>query len=58
MSDETPVPAAEAPVTGDNLIDAAVAELADAPLDDLDAQIAAGDNVQRTLQARLSDLGS
>ena len=44
-------------VTGDALIDAALRNLEDAPADDLDAQIAAGQRVHQTLQARLSDLG-
>ncbi len=35
----------------------ALAELAAAPADDLDAQLAAGEAVHRTLQARLHDLG-
>ena len=43
--------------TGDIVIDAALQDLQDAPSDDLDAQIDAGQRVQQTLQARLSDLG-
>jgi len=43
--------------TGDPAIDAALKDLADAPADDLDAQIAAGQRVHQTLQSRLSDLG-
>jgi DNA polymerase-3 subunit gamma/tau len=43
--------------TGDPAIDAALKDLADAPADDLDAQIAAGQRVHQTLQGRLSDLG-
>ncbi|SDP06739.1 hypothetical protein SAMN04489867_1327 [Pedococcus dokdonensis] len=43
--------------TGDIVIDAALQDLKDAPADDLDAQIDAGQRVQQTLQARLSDLG-
>ena len=43
--------------TGDIVIDSALQDLRDAPADDLDAQIEAGQHVQRTLQARLSDLG-
>ncbi len=47
-----------APETGDLVIDAALRDLAASPADDLDAQIEAGEHVQRTLQARLGDLGS
>ena len=43
--------------TGDIVIDSALQDLQDAPTDDLDAQIDAGQRVQQTLQARLSDLG-
>ncbi len=43
--------------TGDIVIDAALADLAGASAQDLDAQIAAGEHVHRTLQARLADLG-
>lgn len=43
--------------TGDIVIDSALQDLAAAPDDDLDAQIEAGQRVQETLQARLSDLG-
>ena len=43
--------------TGDIVIDSALQDLQDAPRDDLDAQIHAGQQVQQTLQARLSDLG-
>ena len=43
--------------TGDIVIDAALQDLQSAPSDDLDAQIDAGQRVQQTLQARLSDLG-
>ena len=46
-----------APETGDLVIDAALRNLADAPPDDLDAQVEQGEQVQRTLQGRLSDLG-
>lgn len=46
-----------APETGDLVIDAALRDLAQAPVDDLDAQIERGEQVQRTLQGRLSDLG-
>ncbi|NYG08255.1 DNA polymerase-3 subunit gamma/tau [Phycicoccus badiiscoriae] len=42
--------------TGDIVIDAALQDLQDAPADDLDAQIQAGQRVQQTLHARLSDL--
>jgi DNA polymerase-3 subunit gamma/tau len=43
--------------TGDIVIDSALQDLQNAPTDDLDAQIEAGQRVQQTLQARLSDLG-
>lgn len=43
--------------TGDIVIDSALQDLQSAPSDDLDAQIEAGQRVQQTLQARLSDLG-
>jgi DNA polymerase-3 subunit gamma/tau len=43
--------------TGDIVIDSALQDLQNAPTDDLDAQIDAGQRVQQTLQARLSDLG-
>ena len=43
--------------TGDIVIDSALQDLRDAPADDLDAQIEAGQRVQQTLQARLGDLG-
>ena len=43
--------------TGDPQIDAALAGLAGAAPDDLDAQVEAGGRVHRTLQSRLSDLG-
>ncbi|MFC7492582.1 MULTISPECIES: hypothetical protein [unclassified Knoellia] len=53
-----PQPAAPAaPETGDLVIDAALRDLAETPGDDLDAQIERGEQVQRTLQGRLSDLG-
>jgi DNA polymerase-3 subunit gamma/tau len=44
-------------VTGDAVIDAALQSLQEAPADDLDAQVAAGQRVHQTLQARLSDAG-
>jgi hypothetical protein len=44
-------------ITGDAVIDAALRSLEEVPPDDLDAQIAAGQRVQQTLQSRLSDLG-
>ena len=47
----------EVPLTGDVVIDAALADLAAARTDDLDAQIEAGERVQHTLQLRLGDLG-
>jgi hypothetical protein len=54
----TPDPQREpAPETGDIVIDSALRDLQAAPAGDLDAQIAAGQQVHRTLQARLSDLG-
>jgi hypothetical protein len=57
-SGTTPDPQREpAPETGDIVIDSALRDLQSAPADDLDAQIAAGQQVHRTLQARLSDLG-
>ena len=43
--------------TGDIVIDSALQDLQEAPADDLDAQIDAGQRVHQTLQARLSDLG-
>jgi DNA polymerase-3 subunit gamma/tau len=43
--------------TGDIVIVSALQDLQNAPADDLDAQIDAGQRVQQTLQARLSDLG-
>lgn len=43
--------------TGDIVIDASLQDLKDAPSEDLDAQIEAGQRVQQTLQSRLSDLG-
>jgi hypothetical protein len=46
------------PETGDIVIDAALRDLADVAEEDLDGQLAAGEQVQRTLQSRLSDLGS
>ncbi|MGL5818951.1 MAG: hypothetical protein ACRCYR_15385 [Phycicoccus sp.] len=46
----------EAPDTGDLVVDTATAAMAAAP-DELDAQVHAGEEVHRTLQARLSDLG-
>jgi len=63
--DDAPVPAASVgaptqgapPETGDIVIDAALRNLAAAPVDDLDAQLEAGEAVHRTLQSRLSDLG-
>ncbi len=45
------------PETGDLVIDAALGDLAAAPVDDLDAQLEAGEAVHRTLQSRLTDLG-
>jgi hypothetical protein len=58
---DAPVPSAgprpAPPETGDLVIDAALGELAQAPADDLDAQLHTGEAVHRTLQSRLSDLG-
>ncbi|GGB68467.1 hypothetical protein N798_08770 [Knoellia flava TL1] len=54
---EAPTQGAPAPETGDLVIDAALRDLAEAPEDDLDAQVERGEQVQRTLQGRLSDLG-
>ncbi|HYN29587.1 MAG TPA: hypothetical protein VES95_06915 [Dermatophilaceae bacterium] len=45
------------PRTGDLVLDAALAALAEAPGDDLDARLAAGEDVQRALRTRLGDLG-
>jgi DNA polymerase-3 subunit gamma/tau len=60
-----PAPAPPAPAapdlgehaTGDIVIDSALQDLRDAPEDDLDARIAAGQRVHQTLQGRLSHLG-
>ncbi|MGL5865998.1 MAG: hypothetical protein ACRCYX_09030 [Dermatophilaceae bacterium] len=46
----------EAPETGDQAVDTALAAMTAAP-DDLDAQLQAGEEVHRALQSRLSDLG-
>ena len=54
---ETSAPGTDAPETGDLVIDAALRDLAATPSDDLDAQIERGEQVQRTLQGRLGDLG-
>ncbi|MBK6886368.1 MAG: hypothetical protein IPH03_07740 [Tetrasphaera sp.] len=56
---ETFPPAQAAPpgVAGDLVIDAAVATLLAAPAEDLDATLAAGEELHRTLTARLADLG-
>ena len=45
------------PETGDPVIDTALHQLTEVPVDDLDAQLAAGEAVHRTLQSRLGDLG-
>lgn len=50
-------PSHTVPQTGDIVVDAALAELARTGGEDLDAQLVAGESVQRTLQARLADLG-
>ncbi len=53
-----PLPADEAPPeTGDIVIDSALGDLAAVPDDDLDGQLTAGEEVQRTLRTRLGDLG-
>ncbi len=66
MADDTPTADAvpggplsgpTAPETGDLVIDAALRDLAVTAPEDLDAQIEAGERVQRTLQSRLGDLG-
>jgi hypothetical protein len=44
-------------VTGDPVIDAALRDLEQAPGQDLDAQIGAGQRLHQVLQGRLSDLG-
>ncbi|MGL5853394.1 MAG: hypothetical protein ACRCZD_21635 [Phycicoccus sp.] len=49
-------PSSEAPETGDVAVDTATAAMETAP-DELDAQLQAGEEVHRTLQARLGDLG-
>ena len=46
------------PVTGDPAVDAALQSLAKADLDDVDAQIAAGERLERDLSARLQDLAA
>ncbi|KGN42582.1 hypothetical protein [Knoellia aerolata] len=56
-SADPPGAGSDAPETGDLVIDAALRDLAAAPEDDLDAQIERGEQVQRTLQGRLGDLG-
>ncbi|QIM21059.1 hypothetical protein G7075_07805 [Phycicoccus sp. HDW14] len=51
-------PAPDAPPeTGDIVIDSALGALAAVPEEDLDARLAAGEEVQRTLRSRLGDLG-
>lgn len=47
-----------AALTGDLVIDAALGELLAQGPDDLDAQVAAGERLQRALHERLSDLGT
>ncbi len=47
----------DVPMTGDSSVDEALAQLAAADPDDLDAQIEAGERVHQTLRSRLSDLG-
>jgi hypothetical protein len=46
-----------APVTGDDVIDAALARLEASSSGSLDEQIAAGEEVHQRLQGRLADLG-
>lgn len=48
---------ADVPHTGDVVIDAVVAELAEVRERPLDEHIAAGEKAHRVLQGRLSDLG-
>lgn len=48
----------EAPETGDIVIDAALRDLAGTDPSDLEAQVSSGETLLRTLQGRLSDLGS
>ncbi|MGG5259765.1 hypothetical protein [Phycicoccus avicenniae] len=60
MSEQDPAAPAEPeapPETGDIVIDSALGDLAAVPADDLDGQLAAGEEVQRTLRSRLGDLG-
>ncbi len=54
---DTPPTDEAPPETGDIVIDSALGDLASVPDDDLDGQLAAGEEVQRTLRARLGDLG-
>ena len=54
---ESGAPPPAPPETGDPVVDAALRDLAAADRDDLDAQLATGEAVHRTLQSRLSDLG-
>lgn len=50
-------PAGE-PVTGDPAVDAALQALGQADAADVDAQIAAGERLERDLAARLKDLAA
>lgn len=50
--------AAAAPQTGDLVIDAAVTDLDAVAASDLDSLAETGEKLHRTLQSRLSDLGS
>lgn len=50
-------PTAQAPRTGDEAIDTALVELAEAQGGPLADRIRAGEQVQRVLQGRLGDLG-
>ena len=54
---EGPSDSSKPPETGDPVVDAALRDLAGVPATDLDAQLAAGEVVHRTLQTRLTDLG-
>ncbi len=54
-ADDGTLPGLAAPQTGDPTVDAAVRDFAGAG-DDLDAQVAAADRLDRTLRERLSDL--
>ncbi len=55
--EQAPGDAGGVPQTGDIVVDSALSELAGTDTEDLDGQLAAGESLQRTLQARLADLG-